>query len=369
MQKRDYYEVLGVARDAGDDEIKKAYRRLAMKHHPDRNANDKASEERFKELREAYEVLADSQKRAAYDQFGHNMHGQGAGGFGGPGGMDFSDVFGDIFGDIFGGGRRGPQRGSDLRYDLEISLEHAVFGTSVEIDVPTFVACGECRGSGARKGAAPVTCSDCQGHGQVRIQQGFFSIQQTCPTCHGRGKLIREPCTECKGRGRRKQTKKLNVKIPRGVDNGDRIRLGGEGEAGEPGAPSGDLYVQIAVKQHDIFERDGTHLYCEVPISFVIATMGGELDVPTLKGRVKLKIPAETQSGKVFRLKGMGVPSVRGGAQGDLMCKVMVETPVNLTHKQKELLMQFDKTMSAGNKHNPRSTSWFDRVKKFFEES
>lgn len=366
MTKRDYYEILGVSRNASDDEIKKAFRRLAMKYHPDRNPHDKVSEEKFKESREAYEVLSDSRRRAAYDQFGHGA--EESGGFGGMGGMNFSDIFGDIFGDIFNGGRGRPERGADLRYQLEITLENAVLGTTVEIVVPTQVLCAECSGTGARKGASPVTCNDCDGHGQVRIQQGFFSVQQTCPSCRGKGKLILDPCGECRGKGRRKQTKKLSVKIPPGVDTGDRIRLSGEGEAGETGASAGDLYVQIAVKQHDIFGRDSVNLHCEVPISFVTATLGGELDVPTLTGRIKLKIPAETQSGKVFRLNGMGVPSVRGGGSGDLLCKVMVETPVNLTHKQKELLTQFEKTLSSDNKHNPRSSSWFNKVKKFFED-
>ncbi|EKD73277.1 MAG: hypothetical protein ACD_45C00380G0009 [uncultured bacterium] len=366
MSKKDYYEVLGVSRNANDEEIKKAFRRLAMKHHPDRNHHDKAAEEKFKEIREAYEVLSDNRKRATYDQFGHNA--QEAGGFGGMGGMNFSDIFGDIFGDIFSGGRAGPQRGADLRYHLEVTLEQAVIGTVAEITIPTQVACSGCGGSGARKGASPTTCGDCGGHGQIRIQQGFFSVQQTCPSCRGKGRLILDPCPLCHGKGRRKQTKKLSVKIPPGVDTGDRIRLGSEGEAGEPGAPSGDLYVQINVKQHSIFERDGTNLHCEVPISFVTAALGGELDVPTLTGRVKLKVPAETQSGKVFRLKGMGAPSVQGGGTGDLLCKVIVETPVNLTHKQKELLGQFEKTLSMDNKHNPRSNSWFDKVKKFFED-
>lgn len=365
MTKRDYYETLGVARNASDDEIKKAFRRLAMKHHPDRNP-DSVSEEKFKEAREAYEVLADNRKRAAYDQFGHSA--QDAGGFGGMGGMNFSDIFGDIFGDIFNGGRPGPQRGSDLRYNLDITLENAVLGTTVEIAVPTQVLCEDCSGSGARKGASPVTCNDCGGHGQIRIQQGFFSVQQTCPSCRGKGQLILDPCTTCRGKGRRKQTKKLSVKIPPGVDTGDRIRLSGEGEAGEPGAPAGDLYVQMNVRAHDIFNRDGTNLHCEVPISFITAALGGELEVPTLTGRVKLKIPSETQSGKVFRLNNMGVPSVRGGGSGDMLCKVMVETPVNLTHKQKELLNQFEMTLSSDNKHNPRSSSWFNKVKKFFED-
>lgn len=366
MTKRDYYEVLGVSRNASDDEIKKAFRRLAMKYHPDRNPNDKVAEEHFKEAREAYEVLSDNRRRSAYDQFGHNA--QDAGGFGGMGGMNFSDIFGDIFGDIFSGGRAGPQRGADLRYHLEITLEQAVLGTTVEVTIPTQVLCSECAGTGARKGASPVTCQDCGGHGQIRIQQGFFSVQQTCPSCRGKGQLVLDPCGECRGKGRRKQTKKLSIKIPAGVDTGDRIRLSGEGEAGEPGAPTGDLYVQITVKQHELFNRDGTNLHCEVPISFVTAALGGELDIPTLTGKIKLKVPAETQSSKVFRLKGMGVPAVRGGGSGDLLCKVMVETPVNLTHKQREMLNQFEKTLSTDNKHNPRSSSWFNKVKKFFED-
>lgn len=369
MTKRDYYEVLGVARTANDEEIKKAFRRLAMKFHPDRNPHDKVAEEKFKEAREAYEVLADGRRRAAYDQFGHNASQHGGGGFADMGGMNFSDIFGDIFGDIFsGGGRAGPQRGADLQYQLEITLENAVMGKTVEVDLPAHVPCNVCHGSGARKGAAPVTCSDCDGHGQIRIQQGFFSVQQTCPTCRGRGQLIKDPCQECRGKGRRKQTKKLSIKIPPGVDTGDRIRLSGEGEMGEPGAPPGDLYVQINVKQHPLFERHGTNLHCEVPISFVVATLGGELDIPTLTGRIKLKIPPETQSGKVFRLKEMGVPAVRSGALGDLLCKVIVETPVNLTHKQKDLLKQFEQTISVDNKHNPRSSSWFNKVKNFFED-
>lgn len=369
MSKRDYYEILGLARGASDEEIKKAYRRMAMKYHPDRNPGDKASEEHFKEVKEAYEVLSDARRRSAYDQFGHDAG--GAGGFGGAGmgGMNFSDMFGDIFGDIFGGGRAGPQRGADLRYNLDITLEKAVFGTTVELTVPTLVACNECKGSGARKGASPITCKDCDGHGQVRMQQGFFSVQQTCPSCRGKGKLIKDPCGECRGKARIKQNKKLSVKIPPGVDTGDRIRLSGEGEAGEAGAQPGDLYVQVNVKEHSIFQRDGTNLHCEVPISFVTAALGGELDIPTLSGKVKLKIPPETQSGKVFRIRGMGVPPVRGGSSGDLLSRVVIEIPVNLTAKQKELLSEFDKTMLENStSHSPQESSWFNRVKKFFEE-
>ena len=367
MAKRDYYETLGVSRNASEEEIKKNYRRLAMKYHPDRTQNDKSAEEKFKQIKEAYEILSDGRRRAAYDQFGHaGVGAEGAAGFGGMGGMNFGDIFGDIFGGR--GGAGASQRGSDLYFTLEISLEDAVFGKTAEITIPTLISCEECGGSGARKGAAPITCSECRGQGQIRIQHGFFTVQQTCPVCHGKGRLIQDPCSQCQGRGRRKQNKKLSVKIPQGVDTGDRIRLSSEGEAGEMGAAAGDLYIQIQVKPHTLFERDGKNLYSEVPISFVTAALGGELEIPALKGRVKLSIPSETQTGKVFRIKGMGAPSVRGGDAGDLMCKVQVETPVNLTARQKELLDQFEKTMSADNKHNPKSSSWFNKVKKFFED-
>jgi len=372
MSKRDYYEVLGVSKNASEAELKKAYRRLAMKYHPDRNPGD-AAEQRFKEAKEAYEVLADPQKRATYDQFGHagvdHTMGAGPGGFGGGG--SFSDIFGDVFGDIFGGGRGAGARvyrGADLRYNLQLSLEEAVAGTTVKIRVPMFVECHTCGGSGAKKGSTPQTCSTCGGHGQVRMQQGFFSVQQTCPRCHGRGTVITDPCATCRGQGRVEDHKTLSVKVPPGVDTGDRIRLAGEGEVGEQGGPPGDLYVQIAVKEHEIFQREDNHLFCEVPISFVTAALGGELEVPTLNGKVVLKIPPGTQSGKSFRLRGKGVTPVRGGALGDLLCRVLVETPVNLTDRQKELLMQFDETMrSGGNRHSPQSTSWLDGVKRFFE--
>jgi molecular chaperone DnaJ len=374
MTKRDYYEVLGVQRNATEAEIKKAFKKLAMKHHPDRNPDDKEAEGKFKEAKEAYDVLCDAQKRAAYDQFGHDGvagmgGGYGAGGHGGAG--SFSDIFGDVFGDIFGGGRGGGQRvyrGADLRYNLELSLEEAVAGTTVKIRVPTLVACEECGGSGAKKGTSPTTCPTCHGQGQVRMQQGFFSLQQTCPRCHGSGKVISDPCNKCHGEGRVQKQKTLSVKVPAGVDTGDRIRLSGEGEAGENGGPPGDLYVQIAVREHPIFIRDGNDLYCEVPISFATAALGGELDVPTLNGRVKLKVPAESQSGKLFRLRGKGVKSVRGAQVGDLLCKIMVETPVNLTSKQKELLREFDESMLGNNTHSPKHHSWLDGVKKFFEE-
>jgi len=371
MAKRDYYEVLGVSRDVSAADLKKAYRRVAMKHHPDRNPGDEEAENKFKEASEAYEVLSDAQKRSAYDQFGHAGvdqsagmgGGAGAGGFG-----SFSDIFGDVFGDIFGGGGRGrggPSRGADLRYNLELSLEDAVKGTNVQIKVPTLVACDTCDGSGAKKGTSPKTCTTCGGMGQVRMQQGFFSVQQACPTCRGKGSIITDPCGSCHGQGRVEQTKKLSVKVPAGVDTGDRIRLSGEGEAGAEGGPAGDLYVEVHVKPHEIFQRDGADLYCEVPVDFVDAALGGELEVPTLDGRVKLKVPAETQTGKLFRLRGKGVTPVRGGARGDLMCRVVVETPVDLTGKQKELLKEFQATMKGG-KNSPRQSSWFDGMKNFF---
>lgn len=367
MSKRDYYEVLGVERDVNDKDLKKAYRRVAMKYHPDRNPDDQEAENRFKEASEAYEVLADPQKRAAYDQFGHAGV-EGAAGGGGGGYSNFSDIFGDVFGDIFGGagrGRGGPARGSDLRYTLDLDLEDAVRGTTVKIKVPTLVSCEVCDGSGAKKGSQPTTCTTCGGHGQVRMQQGFFSVQQTCPNCHGKGKIISDPCGSCHGRGRKEETKTLSVKVPPGVDSGDRIRLSGEGEAGMDGGPAGDLYVQMAIRPHAIFERDGNNLYCEVPISFVDAALGGELEVPTLDGRVKLKVPEGTQTGKLFRLRGKGVVPVRGGATGDLLCRVLVETPVNLTHKQKDLLREFQGSMKEG-KHSPKQNTWFEGMKNFF---
>ena len=377
MAKRDYYEVLGVSKNASEAELKKAYRRAAQKFHPDRNPDDKGAEEKFKEAKEAHEVLSDARKRAAYDQFGHagvdpSMGGGPAGA--GAGAANFSDIFGDVFGDIFGGGggRQGGgnrvYRGADLRYNLDLSLEDAVRGTTVKIRVPTLVKCQTCAGSGAKKGSKPTTCTTCGGHGQVRMQQGFFSVQQTCPNCRGTGTIISDPCGDCHGQGRVKEAKTLSVKVPAGVDNGDRIRLAGEGEAGESGGPPGDLYVQIRVKEHSIFVRDDSDLYCEVPISIVTAALGGELEVPTLDGRVKLKIPEETQTGKLFRMRGKGVKPVRGGAVGDLLCRVVVETPSNLGAKQKELLQQFEKTLhEGGSRHRPQETSWMDGVKKFFE--
>lgn len=369
MAKRDYYEILGVAKGVSEADLKKAYRRVAMKYHPDRNPDDKDAEEKFKEASEAYEVLSDENKRAAYDQYGHAGL-EGAGGMGGGFSGGFSDIFGDVFGDIFGGGgggrRGGPARGSDLRYTLELSLEDAVKGTSVKIKVPTLVSCKTCDGSGAKSGTKPATCTTCGGHGQVRMQQGFFSVQQTCPTCRGKGKIITDPCKDCHGHGRVEETKTLNVKVPAGVDTGDRIRLAGEGEAGAEGGPSGDLYVQVSVKEHEFFQRDGKNLYCEVPIGLVDACLGGEIEVPTLDGRVKLKIPEETQTGKLFRLRGKGVEPVRGGAAGDLLCRVIVETPVNLTAKQKDLLRQLQEDMTGSSTHSPKQSSWFEGMKNFF---
>jgi len=374
MSKRDYYECLGVDKTASDAELKKAYRRLAMKFHPDRNPDNKDAEAHFKEAKEAYEVLSDAQKRAAYDQFGHAGVDNSAGGHG-AGGANFSDIFGDVFGDIFGGrggggGRERVYRGSDLRYNLELSLEEAVHGTTVKIRIPTFIQCKKCTGSGAKPGSSPDTCETCHGAGQVRIQQGFFSLQQTCPSCHGAGKVIKDPCDACHGEGRLQEHKSLSVKIPAGVDNGDRIRLANEGEAGQNGGPPGDLYVHVHVKSHAIFTRDGSDLHCEVPIDIATAALGGNLDVPTLDGKVNLKIPAETQTGKMFRMRGKGVKSVRGGLQGDLLCRISVETPVNLSSKQKELLKEFQTTLEKGGKesHCPKSHSWLDGVKNFFED-
>ena len=378
MAKRDYYEILGVNRDASEDEIKRSYRKLAMKYHPDRNPDNPKAEEHFKEAKEAYEILSDAQKRGAYDQYGHagvdpqaGMGGAGFGGFGGGGG--FSDAFGGIFDEIFGGGRGGGggrsnvYRGSDLRYNLEITLEQAAFGTETKIRIPTMEACDSCKGSGAKAGTQAKTCPTCQGSGQVRIQQGFFSIQQTCPKCHGSGKYIADPCGTCQGAGRVKQHKTLAVKIPAGVDEGDRIRLSGEGEHGINGGPSGDLYVQIHLKSHSVFQREQNDLHCEMPISFTTAALGGEIEIPTLDGAASLKIPAETQSGKIFRLRGKGIKGVRSHSHGDLLCHVVVETPINLTDRQRELLRELDESSKQdAERHNPRAKSWMDRVRDFF---
>jgi len=372
--KRDYYEVLGVNRDASEEEIKKSYRRLAMKHHPDRNPDNPKAEELFKEAKEAYEILSDASKRQAYDQFGHaGVDPQAGMGAGGAGMGGFADAFSDIFGDIFGGGRGGGggranvYRGADLRYNLEISLEEAARGTETRIRIPTMAECETCHGSGAKKGSEPKTCPTCGGHGQVRMQQGFFSIQQTCPKCHGSGRFIADPCPTCHGAGRVKQHKTLSVKIPSGIDEGDRIRLSGEGEPGVNGGPPGDLYVQVHLKPHTVFQRDHDDLHCEMPVSFTVAALGGEIEIPTLDGVARLKVPTETQTGKVFRLRGKGIKGVRSIAQGDLLCHVVVETPVSLTERQKELLREFEE-ISQGNaaKHNPKAQGWLDKVREFF---
>ncbi len=368
MSQRDYYEVLGVEKSADNKQIKKAYKRLAMKHHPDRNADNKASaEEKFKEIQKAYAILSDEQKRQAYDQFGHaGVDGSaGAGGFGG--GSPFGGGgFGDIFGDIFGGSQQQPDnRGADLRYDLEIDLKDAAEGKTVKIRIPKNEKCDTCSGTGAKPGTSIKTCSACGGAGQVQMQQGFFAVQRPCPTCSGTGQKIESPCGSCRGQGVVRKQKTLSVKIPAGVDTGNRIRLGGEGEAGSRGGPSGDLYVQVHVKKHNIFQREGNDLYCEVPIDFATASLGGSIEVPTLDGKLKIKVPAGTQTGKLFRLRGKGITAIRHGGAGDLLCQVKIETPVNLSKEQKELLKEFSE--SCGKKHHPESDSFFGKMKSFFE--
>ena len=372
MAKRDYYEVLGVNRDAADDDIKKAYRKLAMKHHPDRNPDNKDAEEKFKEAKEAYEILSDAQKRGAYDRYGHAGVDPSAGaGPGGQGFDGFADAFSDIFGDLFGGagarGRANVYRGADLRYNLEISLEEAARGADKTIRIPTVEECDTCHGSGAKPGTQPKPCPTCGGAGQVRIQQGFFSIQQTCPKCHGTGRIVPDPCRDCGGAGRVKKQKTHEGKIPAGIDEGMRLRHAGHGEPGVNGGPAGDLYVEIHIRAHPVFQRDHDDLHCEMPISFTTAALGGEIEIPTLEGMARLKIPAETQSGKVFRLRGKGIRNVRSQGHGDLMCHVVVETPVHLTERQKELLREFEEVSSGdADRHNPKAKSWMDKVKDFF---
>ena len=374
MAKRDFYEVLGVNRDASEEEIKKAYRKLAMKWHPDRNPDNPKAEEHFKEAKEAYEVLTDAQKRAAYDQFGHAgvnpQAGMGAGAAGGFAG-GFGDIFSDIFGDIFGGGRGARSnvyRGADLRYNLEMELEQAAHGLETKIRIPTMAECDTCHGSGAKPGTQPQTCPTCHGAGQVRVSQGPFSIAQTCPRCHGAGKIVAHPCGTCGGAGRVKRQKTLSVKIPAGIDEGDRIRLSGEGEGGVNGGPPGDLYVVCRVKPHPVFTRDANDLHCEMPISITTAALGGEIEIPTLDGSAKIRVPSETQSGKVFRLRGKGIKGVRSQTYGDLMCHVVVETPVKLTPRQKELLLELEAIdQQEAGKHNPRAKSWMEKVKEFFQ--
>ena len=376
MAKRDYYEVLGVPKNASDEEIKKSYRKLAMKHHPDRNQGDaaKAAEERFKEAKEAYEMLSDADKRAAYDQHGHagvdpNMRGPG-----GAGGSSFADAFGDIFGDMFNGqqggrGRGGRQvfRGSDLSYAMEITLEEAANGKEAQIRIPSWDECETCHGSGAKAGTKPITCTTCHGQGAVQMRQGVFSVQQTCPQCHGTGKIIPDPCTTCHGQGKIKKQKTLEVKIPAGIDDGMRIRSVGNGEPGTNGGPPGDLYIEIRLKKHDIFERDGDDIHCSVPIGFVTAALGGEIEVPTLAGKAAIDIPEGTQAGKQFRLRGKGIKGVRGSYPGDLYCHITVETPVKLTEHQRKLLKELDESFKkGGSKHSPNGDSWTDRLKNLF---
>jgi molecular chaperone DnaJ len=380
MAKRDYYDILGVPRNATEEDIKKAYRKLAMKHHPDRNQGDKAkaSEEKFKEAKEAYEMLTDAQKRAAYDQFGHagvdpNMGGaRGAGpeGFGG-----FAEAFGDIFGDIFNGGAGGRRgggqqvyRGNDLSYAMEITLEEAARGKDTQIRIPSWDSCETCKGSGAKPGTSPKTCSTCNGGGTVHMRQGFFSIQQTCPHCRGTGKIIPEPCTTCNGAGKIKKQKTLEVKIPAGINEGMRIRSAGNGEPGTNGGPSGDLYIEIRVKQHEIFERDGDDLHCTVPVGLTTVALGGSIEVPTLSGHAEIDLPEGTQHGKTFRLRGKGIKGIRSSYPGDLYAHIAVETPVKITEHQRKLLKELDESFrKGGERHSPNEKSWADRVKDLFK--
>ena len=371
MAKRDYYEILGVTREADADEIKKAYRKLAMKYHPDQNPDDKAAEQKFKELSEAYHVLSDREKRATYDQFGHAAFESGGGAGGGDPRSSFADVFDDLFGEFVGGGRRarrGPTRGADLRYNMEISLEDAYHGKQAKIRVPGTVACETCNGSGAEPGTKPQTCNACGGAGKVRAQQGFFTIERTCSTCQGAGQVIVKPCVTCHGAGRTQKEKTLSVNIPAGVEDGTRIRLAGEGEAGARGAPPGDLYIFLSVKPHRIFQRDGMHVHCRVPIPMTTATLGGSIEVPTLAGtRARVSVPAGAQTGHQFRLRGKGMPALRGSGHGDMYIQVSVETPVNLNKKQKELLKQFDQAGGARST-SPESEGFFTKVKELWED-
>jgi molecular chaperone DnaJ len=371
--KRDYYEILGVPKNASDDEIKKAYRKLAMKYHPDRTQdNAQSAEAKFKEAKEAYEILSDAQKKAAYDQYGHagvdpNMRG-GPEGFGG-----FAEAFGDIFGDMFGGARGGARggrqmyRGTDLSYAMEITLEEAAAGKQAQIRIPTWEECTTCHGSGAKSGTSATTCATCHGQGVVQMRQGFFSVQQTCPHCRGSGKIIKEPCSACHGQGKVKQQKTLEVKLPAGIDDGMRIRSAGNGEPGAGGGPPGDLLIEIRLKKHSIFERDGDDLHCAVPISFAAAALGGEVQVPTLDGKAAIDIPEGTQAGKQFRLRGKGIKGVRSTYPGDLYCHISIETPVKLTEHQRKLLKEFDASLQKGGaRHTPNAESWTDRLKNFF---
>ncbi|BAC24444.1 dnaJ [Wigglesworthia glossinidia endosymbiont of Glossina brevipalpis] len=370
MAKSDYYDILGISKNASDREIKTAYKRLAVKFHPDRNPGNLEAESKFKEIKEAYEVLLDPKKRAAYNQYGHTAFDQGSSNTEFTSNADFSDIFGDVFGDIFGNNRRKrSNRGSDLQYNINLSLEEAVKGISKEITIPKLERCNICSGKGMQPGTSAQNCSTCNGQGQIQMRQGFFSVQQTCPSCRGKCKIIRFPCRNCSGQGRVERSKNISIRIPAGVDNGDKIRLSGEGEAGKLGGSSGDLYVKISVKEHPIFKREEHNLYCEVPINFAMAALGGDIEVPALDGRVKLRIPAETQTGRLFRMRGKGVKSIRSGHQGDLLCRVVVETPVRLSEKQKSLLKELGISFvgRTGMYNSPRSKSFFDGVKKFFD--
>lgn len=375
--KRDFYEILGVPKTASEDEIKKSYRKMAMKFHPDRNQGDASAEVKFKEAKEAYEMLSDAEKRAAYDQFGHagvdpNMRGPGAGGGAGFGG--FGDSFGDIFGDIFGqtrrqqgGGGRQVFRGNDLSYAMEVTLEEAAAGKESEIRIPSFDECDTCHGTGAKAGTSPKTCGTCQGQGVVQMRQGFFSVQQTCPHCRGTGKVITDPCSPCHGQGKIKRQKTLEIKIPAGIDDGMRIRSTGNGEPGTNGGPPGDLYIEIRIQKHDVFQRDGDDLHCAVPISFTTAALGGEISVPTLSGEAAIDLPEGTQTGKQFRLRGKGIKGVRSSFPGDLYCHITVETPVKLTEHQRKLLKELDESLKkGGDKHSPSEAGWADKLKNLF---
>ncbi len=374
MAKADFYEILGVAKSADEKELKSAFRKMAMKYHPDKNPGDAEAEKKFKELNEAYETLKDPQKRAAYDRYGHAAFEQGGmgggGGFGGGAG-GFSDIFEDIFGEMMGGGRArrstgGRERGADLRYNMEISLEEAFTGKTAQIRVPTSITCDVCTGSGAKPGTQPKTCGTCQGSGRVRASQGFFSVERTCPTCHGRGQTITDPCTKCHGQGRVTEERSLSVNIPAGIEDGTRIRLQGEGEAGARGGPAGDLYIFLSVTPHEFFQRDGADLYCAVPISMTTAALGGTFDVGTLDGsKSRVSVPEGTQAGKQFRLKGKGMPVLRSSQTGDLYIQIGIETPQKLTKRQRELLQEFEEISSKEN--NPESTGFFARMKEFFD--
>lgn len=380
MSNQDFYTILGVSKSASEDEIKKAYRKLAMKYHPDRNPDNKEAEEKFKEIQKAYETLSDPQKKAMYDQVGHDAFQNGGAGFGGQGGFgggfggagfDFGDIFSQMFGGGGGGGRQSNYQGADIQYGVEITLEEAAAGVKKQITIPTYTECDSCHGSGAKAGTKATTCRTCNGTGTVHVRQAIFQIQQTCPTCGGSGKEIHDPCPKCHGQGRVKTTKTVEINIPAGIDDGQRIRLTGEGEQGTNGAPAGDLYIHVSVKQHKIFQRDPdnpTNLHCELPISFAIAALGGEVEVPTLTGKVKLSIPAGTQNGQRLRVKGKGVKSVRGNVMGDLYCHVLVEVPVNLTERQRELLQEFEKISSGLDiSQKPREKSFWDKVKDVFD--